>query len=526
MESYLLPILGAVILAAVVLIFSIKKSPAPAEPKSKKEPVDGKVHLDPAADAAWLVNHLRPTSSPLDVLYAIATTPDQLKITQKHLDLRQEAVDKKLAALSKKSPTNDMQDLLADDGGWAEEDDDPATTAAKKAAEQKEKEAKQLAAATGKEDVTKLKLEGIDDGVLGAEWVERQCAAMKCWPPPQFQGDLTDGAVKRNLLMTMGRLHAKQLNNHPELLQAGPLGNIDPTYFQGTIEYRSRVGQLLEATLRMACTLRSFRLANSVLDAMIMFKIGVMDVNDEKERAWFADLMKRQYGEGGTPKLIFGEKYLGVPTADPNAAEGEEKDAEKKKIVQLVEQTKAVTTADEKMALEMHISRQHAEAFTKEKLAQCQKQGIPPQIGMNAYRETWFIMVRARKLDGELSPTDKNYGDDHLQVMSQNNHQLYQMLEPATIAAFQKEFAPKNRPSNRMVIGWPFQVANIAQKAGKVKMHLVPPQEEGKYEFTVTIKSQDFLGVDDEFKLVLDVKKGVKKEEEEEEESEGDKKNN
>jgi hypothetical protein len=48
----------------------------------------------------------------------------------------------------------------------------------------------------------------------------------------------------------------------------------------------------------------------------------------------------------------------------------------------------------------------------------------------------------------------------------------------------------------------------------------MPPKEEGKYEFTVVVKSQDFLGVDDEFKLVVDVKKGK-----EEEVAPGDKKN-
>ena len=522
MESYLLPLLAVVIGLALFLFRSIQKSPGSVvEPTKKKEPIDNKVQLDPAADAKHLVNQLRPNMTALDILYAIACTPDMLKVTQKALELREEAKEKKLNALASKNKEASMEDLLADDDGWAEEDDDPATAAAKKAAEQKEKEAKQLADATGKTDPTLIKLEGVDDGVLGAQWVEEQCTKMKCWPPPSFKGDLSDPAVKRNLLMTMGRLHAKQLNTHPELLEAGPKGNIDPTYFRGTMEYRQRSGLLLESALKMACTLKCMRLASTILDAMIMFKIGLMDVNDEKEKAWFANMMLQQYGEGGTPKLIFGETYLGVPTPDPTPNKDEDaKEAEKNKIVQLVEQTKPVTTTDEKMALEMHITRQHAEAFTKEKVAQCQKQGIPPQIAMQAYRECWFIMVKARKVDGNLSQEDKNYGDDHLAVMESMDHQLYNMLEASTVAAFKEEFRPKDRAEHRMVVGWPFVVQNVAQKAGKVKIHLMPPKEEGKYEFTVVVKSQDFLGVDDEFKLVVDVKKGK-----EEEVAPGDKKN-
>ena len=142
---------------------------------------------------------------------------------------------------------------------------------------------------------------------------------------------------------------------------------------------------------------------------------------------------------------------------------------------------------------------------------QCQKQGIPPQIGMQAYRESWFILVRAKKLDGDVSPTDKAYGSDHLKLMHENKHQLYEMLDSNSIKSFEKEFnaSSSSKAENRIVVGWPFVIQNVAQKAGKVKIHLPPPSEAGKYEFSVSIKSQDFLGVDEEFCLVVDVKKGV-----------------
>ncbi|KAL7510408.1 hypothetical protein ACHAXN_009900 [Cyclotella atomus] len=542
MESYLLPLLAVAIgLALLVFRLASKSSskPSSASAASSRASPDNKVQLDPAGEARYLANQLRPTSTPLDILYAAATSPDMLAITQKHLDLREDVVFKKLEALKKdpnESNVTSMEDLLSDDSGWAEEEDDAATAAAKKAALQKEKEAKQLAAATGKEDVTKLKLEGIDDGVLGAEWVKKQCETLKCWPPPHFQGDLSNPAVERNLLMTMGRLHAKQLNTHPELMKAGPEGNIDRTYFNSTLEFRGRIGQLLEAALKMACTLKCYRLSNSILDAMIMFKIGLMDCTDEKELHWFKDMMLRQYGEGNTPKLIFGEQYLGVPKP-PVSSESEidnEKEAKKNEIAAMIAQSKQVTTTDDKMSLEIHVTRQHAESFTKEKLAMCQKQGIPPQIGMQTYKESWFIMVRAKKIGGTLSESDVNCGNDFLAQMKESGHKLYEMLNGETAQAFHEEFEEKNsRDERRLVVAWPFEVKNVAQKAGRVTMNLMPPEEEGRYEFSVIFKSMDFLGVDEEFVLELDVKKGVEKEivkeeeeDEEEEEEVGDKKNN
>lgn len=539
----MLPILAALAALLLTALFFLQKSKASTVASAAPSPAQ--VQLDPQADAAYLANCLRPTSSPLDILYAIATTPDQVALTSKSLEMAEEVRVKKMAYLNRaengeaaRRRHQSMEDLL-DGGSWAEDDDDdPAAVAARKAEEVKEKEASALAKATGKDktDVTKVKLEGVDDGVLGQEWVLKQLGVLGVWPPPssdgiggkQFTtivggkkkvvGALDHPAVKRNLIMTMGRLNARQLNTHPELLDAGPKGLIDPTYFQSTMEYRKRASMLLEAALRMACTLRSFRLASAVVDAMVMFKIGLMAVDDTKEVEWFRDLMMKQYGEGGTPKLIVEEKYLGVPTEEPEAVESKDgddkaakKEAEKNKIARLINKTKQVTTTDEKMALEMQITRQHAESFTKEKLMQCQKQGIPPQIGMQAYRESWFILVRAKKLDGDVPPTDKAYGSDHLKLMHENKHQLYEMLDSNSIKSFEKEFnaSSSSKAENRIVVGWPFVIQNVAQKAGKVKIHLPPPSEAGKYEFSVSIKSQDFLGVDEEFCLVVDVKKGV-----------------
>mmetsp|Transcript_15732 Transcript_15732/g.33052 ORF Transcript_15732/g.33052 Transcript_15732/m.33052 type:complete len:609 (+) Transcript_15732:314-2140(+) len=531
--------------------------------------------LDPQADAAYLANCLRPTSTPLDVLYAIASTPDNLTMTQRSLSSAAELRSKKLAHLEKEkrqqssAAHSNMEDLLAADEGWADDDeDDAAALAAKKAREEKEKRAEQLAKATGKaqNDVAKIKLEGVDEGVLGQEWVTARLTAMGAWPPPRLDGPasplsratsdpLVHPALKRNLLMTMGRLHARKLNTHPDLLAAGPKGLIDPTYFQSTLEYRQRASMLLEAALRMACTLRSYDLAVSVLDAMVMFKIGLLDVRDDAEKTWFADLMTQQYGPDNGPRLLLEDTHLGSPTPpepkyDPKDDEGktdeEKKDAARERdVIRRVAIAKAkqrpVLASDERMSLELQITRRHAEAFTKEKLAMCKKQGIPPQIGMQAYRESWFILVRARRVDGkEFSTEDPCYGNDHLQYFrkeaakdskkteggeegSEGNSQqqqqqksLISMLEPATESAFQTHFGSPGSTTmsdNRIVIGWPFVVSNVAQKSGRVKIQLPPPKDAGKYEFTVTIKSQDFLGVDEEVVLQVEVKEGEAKKE-------------
>jgi len=527
----------------------------------KKKPVDNRVQLNPQADAAYVANCLRPDAKPLDILYAICTSPDNVAVTSKHLALRAELVEKKLAHLKKEAeekaagPSANMDDLF-DDDGWAEDDEnDEAALKAKKAKEEKERQAKELAKATGKDmtDVTKVKLEGIDENILGEEWVRSHLTELGSWPPPSLSsspiakrkyklddgsivGPLDHPAVARNLLMTMGRLNARDLNTHPELREAGPAGRIDPTYFQQTMEYRQRVGQVLEGAMRMACTLRSYDLACAIIDAMVMFKIGLVDVDDEKQLAWFKDLMAKQYGPAGTPNLDVGEKYLGVPVPSPEPTkedgtpktESEMREEAKNRTARMVMQTKAVTTTDEKMALEMQITRTHAEAFTKAKIAQCQQQGIPPQLAMQAYRESWFILIRARKVsddgttdgtwDGVLNVRDsdgKLHTANHMDQLRESKSNLYEMLEPATASLFSKEFDwgknPKDLPDKKIVVGYPFAIANVAQKTGRVKIHVPPPTTPGRYEFSVTIKSQDFLGLRYDFALPVDIEKGDEK---------------
>lgn len=571
-SSPLLAAFGLVIALIALLLRYIQTSDnvkAVSETKSggskagaKNKKIDPKVTLNPQADATYLVNCLRPDSTPLEILYAIASSPDTVAVTCKQIAIATDLCEKKKAHLKEKKTIathKSMEDLFDDDDeGWAEDDEnDPAAKAAQKAKEEKEKEARRLAKATGKDvtDFTKVKLEGIDEGVIGQQWVKSNLTKMGVWPPPSLDksiiksktfdldgkkvGPMEHPGVQRNLMMTMGRLNAKQLNTHPELIAAGPKGLIDPTYFQATAEYRQRVGQMLDATLRMACSLKCYRLASSILDTILMFKIGLMKLDSEETVKWFNELMVKQYGPDGVPKLAIEEKFLGVPISEPvkeagkEKSQAEKKEAEKNRIARQIMQTKQVTTTDEKMALEMQITRQHAESFTKEKLAMCQRQNIPPQIAMQSYREAWFILVRATKIhengtpdmdwDGALGNAQTGY-TNYMGFLKEKSESLYNMLEPETIKSFEKEFGSKELyVENKIVIGWPFVISNVAQKTGKVKIHLPPPLEPGKYEFRVTMKSQDFVGVGEQFSLVVDVAKGVEKMEQENTENKKDK---
>ena len=99
---------------------------------------------------------------------------------------------------------------------------------AKKALEEKQKFGEELARATGK---VKVPLEGIDEGVIGHEWVEKSLAKVGAWPPEdlRFLKDMTfeyEGkqvsaldhpGLRRNLRFVAGRLNSLALNSHPEL---------------------------------------------------------------------------------------------------------------------------------------------------------------------------------------------------------------------------------------------------------------------------------------------------------------------
>jgi hypothetical protein len=188
-----------------------------------------------------------------------------------------------------------------------------------------------------------------------------------------------------------------------------------------------------------------------------MFKIGTMTCDDANTLEWFKTAMKRQYGgEEGIPALDITEKNI--------ETEGEKE-----------------ISAGDVCTLEMKVERKHAEQFTKQKLIMCQKQGIPPQIGMQSYREGWWILVRVKRMDGDgKTPLEEPEDDEE----------------------------DGEGSLNKLLTAWPFIVSNIAQKSGKIKLNFKAPSAPGKYRFYIAIKSQEFLGTDQEVTIDRSLRQG------------------
>jgi hypothetical protein len=142
------------------------------------------------------------------------------------------------------------------------------------------------------------------------------------------------------------------------------------------------------------------------------------------------------------------------------------------------------------LLINLDLGRQHAEAFTRQKIAMCQKQGIPPQVALQAYREGWWYFLRAERLDGDVAASTLEIKTDG--ILSQ--------VESADVERFKK-----SKFEERLLTAWPMIVQNVAQKSGKVKIQFKAPSVPGKYKFIVAVKSQDFLGADQEFSVEADL---------------------
>lgn len=265
-------------------------------------------------------------------------------------------------------------------------------------------------------------------------------------------------------------------------MEAGSKGLIDRTYFGATAEFRKRTGALLESTLRMAIILRSYRLTKTILETICMFKIGTPSPCDASTIAWFDSVMKRQYG--CVPRLDV--KDFKVYTDDEDE----------------------IATNDT-CTLEMEMDRTHAENFTKQKVALCQKQNIPPQVALQAYQEGWWVMIRASKLDGKKDSAAP------IQYKAANE-QMKKVLASVDVETFASE-----KEENRLLNAFPIMVQNCAQPKMKLKLQFKAPAVPGKYRFYIDIKSQEFLGADQvltcEHTIVDEA--SVKKKSEEEEDS-------
>lgn len=235
---------------------------------------------------------------------------------------------------------------------------------------------------------------------------------------------------------------------------AGEKKLLDQTYFKNNLEYRNRAGILLEATLRLAISLRSYALVKTIVQAVAQFKIGCSGDNID----WFEGVIMREYG--CLPRIKITETKIETPD-EPEIATGD------------------------LCCIEVDIERTHAEKFTTRKIEMFKKQGIPPQVAFQTFREGWWFLVRAERLDGKGKALD-----------IETDSPIVSKVDASDIKKFSCEKA-----ENSLVQAWPMLVRNIAQKSGKVKLQFKAPSVPGKYKFNITVMSQEFLGADDEFSL-------------------------
>lgn len=190
-------------------------------------------------DLAYMGKLLHPNSTHFDVLVAIASAPENLQwsttLYEKIEKMREEAMEeKKKQSKTLKKESVSFDDALNDDAGWDDEENEEDESAkqaallAKKAEEDRQRDLQQLKKATGQ---VKEVMEGIDDGVLGQQWVENTLSSKDNWPPKDLSilkdVDLTYNGknvspmdhpgLRRLLCMTMGRINSRMLNTHPEL---------------------------------------------------------------------------------------------------------------------------------------------------------------------------------------------------------------------------------------------------------------------------------------------------------------------
>jgi len=525
-------------------LFSNSKKEAPVgssdEMKIFNPYEDGTVGIDD-------MNHLRdglvPSSNHDDVLRIIVTCPDSIKVSQGEIERREKLLTERETLIKERLSINgsehsdvggtvlgssggkDMTFNIDDVGGWDDNSDDekddndgPLGESAeekkerlrlKEAAENEAKEKKELAervkAVSGRNVLAEnIRLEGLDDNVIGQKWVEKELKEIGQW---SIDDDDDDVSLRRNICMLKGRLNSGRLNTHPDLVKAIESNLIDQTYFRSTMSFRQRTGLLLEASMRVAHAGKSHRLACTLVEAVVMFRVGIPSVSNQKFVAHAHNMYRKQYGirdaGDGVPKLALGDREVSTP--------GE----------------KEVVTGDT-LSIEVDVDRLHAEAFYKERVEKAKEQGIPPQVAMTGYREGWWLLIKCEKIltDSDKSKTKTKEGiiveieaaKERMKIRAKNLEvdQVFKDAEAGTRAKFADQI-----DSNVLLCAYPFIISNLGQKKGRVKVKCPAPEVPGTYDFHVTIKSQDFVGCDTEFKVrreVLDAakvdRKGRKKDDE------------
>ncbi len=451
-----------------------------------------------------------------------------------------------------KSNVDVFDDLFNNDTGWDNEDDDDENHKKHQSAQSKSPGLVKTTTTNTSTAVTnkKVLLEGFDTHVLGQQWVEQALQSIQVWPPKNFgilqhrtfayfdplthlslnestssssngsstsnkksSADHQDGIttitstsvpnsqfqilehppLRRTMCMIMARFNSVVLNNHAELIDAGLKQLIDQTYFKSSMEFRNRMNMILETSLQMAMLLQSFPLLCTILNTITAFKIGLRYDDDAKTIPYFNTIMTRQY-------QILPRLKINATTIRQSKANSD--DATNENVSDILTTTSTMylddsTTTPNTAEIILDVERIHAQQFLKVKVKQYEEQNIPPQIGLQNYRERWWFMLRMKPQGTSLK--------DATTTIEKSLYQPIQLppeakftLDPKVIQVFEDQ--PFN---DRLLTAWPLTITNVAQQRGQVKIQFAIPKVVGQYKYCLHIHSSDFLGAhhDKEFQL-------------------------
>ena len=445
-----------------------------------------------------------------------------------------------------------FDDLFNNDAGWDNEDDDDENHTKRQSAPSnspglvKTTTTNASTAATNK----KVLLEGFDPHVLGQQWVERALQSIQVWPPKDFgvlqnrtfayfdplthlslnestsSSSSSNGSstgikksstdhqdaittitsipnsqfqimehppLRRTMCMIMARFNSVVLNNHAELIDAGLKQLIDQTYFKSSMEFRNRMNMILETSIQMAMLLQSFPLLCTILNTITAFKIGLRHDDDAKTLPYFNTMMTRQYQI--LPRLKINATTIRQSKANSDDATNENVDdtLTTTSTMYLDDSTTTPNTAE----IILDVERIHAQQFLKVKVKQYEEQNIPPQIGLQNYRERWWFMLRMKPLGTSLK--------DATTTMEKSLYQPIQLPPDAkfTLDPKVKQVFEDQPCNDRLLTAWPLTITNVAQQRGQVKIQFAIPKVAGQYKYCLHIHSSDFLGAhhDEEFQL-------------------------
>jgi len=455
-------------------------------------------------DQEYLTKRLRDNCSHMDVLYFIATTPENLNCVRK---AEEEVKKVKKEKEEKKKDENllDLDDDDDDDTGWggADDDDDDDNDnddgktdqerALERIQKRKEKEhADRLARLTkgGKTDPNEIKIEGFDKGAIGVKWVLDKLTAAKVWPPripcltknsPTFIGEMKrEGEeidpivdvkeIRKNVIMLTARLNSMVINQHPELRAASEKGLVDSLYFKESMMFRERVGLLLEASLRYALQSRQHRLACTIIECVTMFKIGIPSAVNPQMVKWFRTMIQRQYGPGVIPSL----KIVNCGIATPN---------------------ETTVAANDETLLTIEFERTHAEAFLKNKLAICAQRKMDPKQFLSTYREGWWVVVTAVNHDEPVEVKTEKKRDDFEKALLEASARRTGQPVP-TDDNGEPQFETKKVLQEVLVLAHPMILTDVGKKNIVFKAKFRAPPKAGRYTFRAKFKSSEFIGSD------------------------------